>query len=313
MRLGIEIYGVRSESHLLYAVSYAHAMSVSYSQVMLCDVDAHIESGIRAAPWLQRLGAGIEVVDRLPPSLDRVDRAYVGSPSIRRVFDPDRPHPPARSVVLDEGLGSYGSISARFRALRREGSATSRALARAIVRTAAITVTPRWQWRTYELTGQGWAINEAIAQAFRTAAEPAQPSDRIVLLTQPWVELGLANESEIRAKVSRIADIAEAAGLELVICSHPRERALRYDSITTLRGAGPSELQAAVIGARLVVGDTSSALLNLAAIFGIASIRVSGLAAAVSLSTDQKGLLDHFVGPPVPISALAQEISRLTE
>lgn len=311
MSLGIEIHGARSESHLLYAVSYAHAMSVFYHDVLLCDVDAQIESRAPAAPWLQRLGPGIQVVDRLPPSVDRVDRAYIGSPSIRRVFDSDRPRPPARSVVLDEGLGSYGSIRSRVGALRREGSEMSNALARAILRTLAINVTPRWRWQTYKLTGEGWVINEAVAQAFRTAAEPAKLSDRVILLTQPWVELGLANETHIRAKVSRIAHATEAAGLELVVCSHPHERVRCYDGIATVNGVGPSELQASVIGARLVIGDTSTALLNLAAIFGVASIRVSGLAKAVPLSAAQQGLLDHFVGPPVPISTLAHEISRL--
>lgn len=313
MSLGIELHGVRNESHLLYAASYAHAMNARFSNVLLCDVDAVIQSSARAAPWLQRLGAGIEVVESLPTSLDRVDRAYIGSPSIRRVFDPDRPLPPARSVVLDEGFGSYGSIRERCGALRREGSAISGALARATARTLAITLASRWRWRTYEPSGQGWVINEAIARAFRIAAEPAQPSDRIMLLTQPWVELGIATETQIRATVSRIADAAQSAGLELAVCSHPRERVRRYNGLTVLHGAGPSELQAAVTGARLVLGDTSSALLNIAAIFGVASLRVSGLAAAVSLSKAQQGLLDYFVGPPVPISELTHQISRLTE
>lgn len=312
MTIGIEIHGARSQTHLLYAASYAHAMMARYSKVLLLDVDARIGPDVRTSPWLRRLGARIEFVDRLPPSLGRIDRAYVGSPAIRRVFDLDRPRPPARSIILDEGLGSYGSIRTRFGALRREGSATSSALGRAIVRSVAIASTPRWHWRTYELSGQGWAINEAIARAFRAAAEPAQPLDRIVLFTQPWVELGLANETQLHAGVSRIADAVEAAGLEFIVCSHPGERAQRYEDFTTLRGAGPCELEAAVIGARLVVGDTSTALLNLASIFGVSSIRVSGLASVVPLSAAQKALLDVFVGAPVPIGALAAEISRLT-
>ena len=312
MTLGVEVYGLRGESHLLYAASYAHSMLSNRCNVLLCDVDGHIDSAIRDAPWLQRLGAGIEIVESLPASLDRVDRAYIGSPSIRRVFDRERPRPPARSVILDEGLGSYGSIRARYRALCREGSSTFSAFARATVRSATIAVTPKWRWRTYELTKQGWVINEAIARAFRAAAEPASTSDRIVLLTQPWVELGLVNETELLSKIGCIADAAEAAGLELLVCSHPWERVQRYDDFKTLRRLGPSELQAAVIGARLVVGETSTALLNLSAIFGVSSIRVSGLTAGVPLSATQRELLDHFVGQPVSIRSLVAEFRRLT-
>lgn len=308
--LGVEIHGLRNESHLLYVGSYAHAMRADFDAVYLVDMDARTEVSARATSWLQRLGPGIEVVDHLPASVDLLDRAHIGSPAVRHVFSRSGPRPLRRSIVVDEGLGSYGSVCARFSALRRQGTATPGALARAIVRTTAVAVTPTWRWRTYEPSSRGWMPNEAVAQAFRTAAEPADQSDRVVLLTQPWAELGLASETQVRSAVHYIAEAAAAAGFKLVVRAHPAETLRHYDGVETIHGSGPAELQAAVTGARLVVGETSSALLHLAAIFGVAATRVTGIASPVGLSRAQRELLDQFVGRAVPLDALGAEISR---
>jgi len=76
---------------------------------------------------------------------------------------------------------------------------------------------------------------------------------------------------------------------------------------------GPAELDPDVVGATLVIGATSTALLNIKALYGTRVIRV--VAPELThldheLSPGQRSLLDAFLPPARPVTTL---LDRLTE
>lgn len=78
--------------------------------------------------------------------------------------------------------------------------------------------------------------------------------------------------------------------------------------------SGPAELDPDVAGATVVIGATSSALLNIKALFGTPAIRVvtpelSHLDA--QLSARQRSLLDAFLPPARPVAALSAVLTGL--
>ena len=133
-----------------------------------------------------------------------------------------------------------------------------------------------------------------------------------MLLTQPWSELRLATVDDVRRAVATIADAVNDTGRRLVVRPHPRERHRPYDDIETIDHQPSAELQPRVRGASLVIGDTSSALLHLASMFEVPTLRVSGIAPD-RLGTGQSALLAQFVGEAVPITHLAAALRRFPE
>jgi hypothetical protein len=237
--------------------------------------------------------------------MDRLDSVHVGTPALRRLRRQSLGPQPGRSVVVDEGLGSYGSLSTRFDALRREDAPLLSAATRSAARSMARALASHWRWATYERDAAGWQVNPSIAAAFRAAAAtPVQMSDDVILLTQPWVDLGLLGKDEYRRYVGTIAELATAEGLRLVIRPHPGESIRGFDGIPLLNNQAPAELQPEIRGARLVIGETTTALLNLAAIFGVQGARLTRPGTMVRLARAQHDLLETFLGAAIPVDAL---------
>jgi hypothetical protein len=128
------------------------------------------------------------------------------------------------------------------------------------------------------------------------------PPGRAVFLTQPWVDLGLVSEERYLRHLDETADVLGARGLSLVIRPHPAEPARRYAGRPVLDTDIPAELDRAVVSAEVALGADSTALLDVAALWGTRSLRVTmteldGLARG--LSADQRALLDTFLPKPV--------------
>lgn len=310
MTAALTVFGARHETHLLYALSWARERLATHGAVAVVDADGQATGIDRAHRWLPALGPGIEFADEVPATAECVDRVFIGSPAVRELTNRSSLRGDGRSVVVDEGLGSYGNAGSRFRALRREGAGLAPAIARAAVRTVATALHPSWRWPTYRRDAAGWTLNPSVAETFRAVAEPPAPSDDIVLLAQPWNELGLATGDDVRRAVDTIARTVADDGRRLVVRPHPRERLHPYGDVETLDHDLPAELQARVRGARLVIGDTSSALLHLATMFGVPTLRVRGISTADRLSATQSSLLTDQLGPAVSITDLAAALPR---
>src|SRR4029077_14910657 len=91
-----------------------------------------------------------------------------------------------RVVVLDEGIGSYGTRRTRRAAYRREAGREPHSTVRALVVPTGARILPDLHWSLYRHGPSGWAVDERIAAEFRRRLNgPPTPPGRAVYLAQP--------------------------------------------------------------------------------------------------------------------------------
>ena len=321
----LTLTGVRSLTHLVYASSYISSLRAvldardDASRIVVdyrgsgAFLGRDAVGDAAAAFWLSADGAA-DV--RLPTGVPADDAAgrhvllCVGAPGIKPwlrmiVSRRGRLSP---VVVIDEGIGSYGTWRTRRAAYLRQGGREPRATIRALAVSAASSLLTAQRWSLYRPDRQGrWQVVPDVASPFRTVARPAAGDHdaTVVYLTQPWVELGLISERRYVEHLAWVAAAAREAGIRLAVRPHPSESAERYRSmgdVMVLASGTPAELDPEVLGAQLVLGADSTALLNVAAIHGIPAMRV-GLPELdrleANLAAGQRSLLDTYLPAPV--------------
>lgn len=232
----------------------------------------------------------------------------IGAPAIRRISVGW-----SRSAMLavDEGLGSYGTIRTRTAALTREGKSEMRAVSIAAVRGVSRWLLAGERWRLYQREGERWFPNRAIATEFARHCGHVVAQDHVVYLSQPWVEFGLVSEAAYLRHIAGVQSTVRATGRGLIVRPHPLESPRRYRSHDVVGSSGPAEADPLVVGAAAVVGDTSTALVNLASMFGTRAYRVSLEEPAIwphPMSRQQRSLFDSFVDSPSTLDALGERL-----
>lgn len=319
--LDLVLTGVRSRSHLVYASSYLrHLLESRPGPVRLTILptgDAFgdgpaAEAAVRALlvddPRLATRfsGPGDEFAD-----LPRTARLLcVGAPSVRAWASFVRSHRgrQPRITVIDEGLGSFGTMSTRRRAYLREGGGEPRSTVRAV----AVAASARWltdeRWSLYVRQGRGWRVDERVAREFRVRLEGTPPPPgTAVYLTQPWSALGLLSQRAYADHLETVRAAVSSAGLTLLLRPHPWEKPESYAGFDLIHGRTPAELDRQVAAAGLVLGGNSTALLNLAAVHRTPATRVMVPELAfldAALGSGQRSLLDAFLPPAVRVEQL---------
>lgn len=312
--LRVTVSGIRNRTHVLYVVSWLRQVLRSHDgSATLVEING---TG-RIAAELERNDSfladlAVTVVERHPTTTGLHYFVSIGAPATR-AWARFRCSPsawPLRTVAVDEGIGSYGDLTTKRAALRREGSREPWATVRASVGVAARRLLPHASWRLYGRVGDQWSVNDAVAAEFRRASTGQTPSDRVVFITQPWVDHHLIPEHTYLMHLAAVAEEVERAGLAFVVRPHQTEPHGRYSQFDVYDSALPAELDPDVLGARLALGESSTALLNLAAVHGLPAARVIGpLAglASIELSKTQAALFERFV----PISVRVDQIGEL--
>lgn len=326
------ISGVRSRSHLVYASAYLRNLlrRKGVGQVTVVNLGLGAFLGVEAVTpddVARSLPAGRQI------SIEHADGSAswgakpgealiylaVGAPGIKpylRLLLANRSR--LHRVVVDEGLGSYGSWRTRWAAGRRQGGRGPHALVRAVAVASAQRYFTDERWALYRRTRAGWQPDCRIASEFRAQLAPAAApgsNGTAVLVSQPWVELGQLSAERYLAIVAEVERACTEAGLALALRPHPAEDRTRYAGLLLGAGVdggrGPAELDRAVVDAATVLGFNSTALINLSAVHGTRVLRLAipelG-AVEAGLSTGQRSLLDAFVGSPVPLAALADRL-----
>ena len=331
--LDLVLTGVRSRAHLLYASSYLRhllesqaglvRLTVRPTGAVLGDGPAG-EAAVRALLVDDpRLLVQFSDLEHSSADLPRTAQLLcVGAPSVRVWTSFVRAHRGRRPrvVVIDEGLGSFGTWSTRRRAYRRQGGREPRSTVRAL----AVATSAKWltdeRWSLYVRDGRGWRVDERVAREFRVRLEGEAPAaDTAVYLTQPWAALGLLSQSAYAAHLAEVRAAVSSAGLHLVVRPHPWERPEAYAGFELVHGHTPAELDSRVVGARLVLGGNSTGLLNLAAVHRTPAVRVKVPELApldAALGSRQRSLLDAFLPPAVAVAELSRVLrvgSRGTE
>lgn len=315
----IVLSGVRNRTHLVYASSYLryllHTRPGTLDLTVL-PTGALLAEGALGSGTVRGLlpddrRLTVRLSDRTDVRAAPVDTELlcIGAPAVRAwtAFTLAHRGRRPRVVVVDEGLGSYGTWRTRRAAYRREAGREPRSTARALVVGTGARVLPDLRWALYHEGPLGWSVDERVAAEFRHRLDgPQAPPGRAVYLTQPWSALGVLSPGAYRAHLDEVRRVAEAAGLELMVKPHPWEAAEVYRGLSVLEG-GPAELERPVVGAALVIGANSTALLNVAAVHGtrVARIRLPELAPLdAALSPGQRSLLDAFLPPAEAVDRL---------
>jgi len=315
----VTLAGVRSATHLVHAGSYLrHLLAASSGRVVV----EYLGSGA----FLGRDNVRPEHVTAFLPQDPRLalrgpdDRSggarlsgerrvllSVGSPGIKpylRLVAGERNRPEV--VVVDEGIGTYGDWRTRRDAWRRQGGREPWPTVRSWAVTGAGRVLTDRRWALYEQVAGTWRVVPDVAAGFTDVVtaphEPAPGESRAVYLTQPWVELGLVSEEEFRTHLAQVASACSDAGLQFAVRPHPAERGGRYAAWSELPRDLPAELDPIVLGASVVIGTDSTALLNLAAVRGRPAFRVTLPQLGhleEGLGAGQRSLLDTFLPAPV--------------
>lgn len=312
----IAVSGVRNPTHALYVSSWLRRRSAEGGRMsVIFDVDGGLVNALSCP----------EVAESFPCQVDRLVESEdvagvgvyvaVGTPGVK-------PYLKLRGrglrsglsiVVVDEGVGTYGSWPTRFAGLRREGSSPIRSLVRATSVGLARSVLTDIRWALHERTTAGWVLNDVIVDEFRRHHSPprvgsaANPDGEVVYLAQPWVRLGVIGVTEYRDHLNRIAGAVDKIGSHFVVRPHPTETAEAYRGFATLDGGAPAEIDQRLVNARLLLGESSSALLNIAAIFGTPAARVDGPTSRIPgfrLSADQRSLFDTYVPASITIEQI---------
>lgn len=317
-RIRVTVSGVRNVSHLVHAHSYLTHLAGT-------DRRPIIVSYLGSGEFLGRDNVPTQEADRLlglegrlpverPTGADRFAARSgearvllcVGAPATRALAQMMRaaPRQPPRVVVVDEGIGTYGDRSTRLAAYRRQGARGPWPIIRSAVVAGADRIVTAERWALYEPgSGGRWSVVEEVAAPIRALLDGDDgPAGRAVLLTQPWVDLGLVSARRYLEHVDEIAEALAARGLTLSVRPHPAEDLDRYAAHPVLAPGIPAELDRAVVSAEVTLGADSTALLNVAALWGTRALRVTmpelrGLEAA--LGADQRALLDTYLPAPV--------------
>ena len=135
-----------------------------------------------------------------------------------------------------------------------------------------------------------------------------------VFLCQPWVDLGLMEERRYLDHLGDVAAACASAGLHFRVRPHPAEDRARYRDFEVTTARGPGELDPQVAGAAVVLGTSSTALLNVASLYGTPALRVAMPELAhldTRLSRRQRSLLDAYLPPPLPMRFLAARLGTM--
>lgn len=241
----------------------------------------------------------------------------VGAPGIKAWLRLRRANPTRRieTIVTDEGLSSYGTWRTRRDAWRREGGREPWPTVRALAVAAARRGLTTRRWAMYRATDAHWQVNPWIRGEFLAAGTRQRVRPTAVFCSQPWVQLGLLSAAEYTAFVLAVAESCRAQGLDFILRPHPVEDTSPYHArIQVSSETRPAESDPECINATVLLGASSTALLNLAAVHGVPVVRVSPPAVAAldaHLSPDQASLLRGFLGEAVEPGELPAALGRL--
>jgi Alpha-2,8-polysialyltransferase (POLYST) len=324
----IFISGIASQTHILHVASYlTHALAATTGPVFVVNLSLGSflgKSRVNLADLTSRIPKSdrLTIVDNAQKQWqckpgEQLQYIAVGAPGIKpysrlRLAAKLRP---ILVIVVDEGLGSYGNWQTRRDAWARESGRRLWPTVRALTIAAGQKVLTNVRWALFDSEAGSWVVNEAVAASLRVSLGGQTISRQAIFLSQPWVELGVMTENDYCDFLHTVSRICQETGLDFVLGLHPAERPERYREFEVLRATGPVEQNPKVISAKVLLGATSTALLNMAALYGVPAFRVLTPPLAhleVQLSVRQRSLLDTFV-PSVPVGeALISSLRKLS-
>ena len=317
--------GVSSRSHIAYGVSWIREMlrrePGDVAVHMFNSRSFHTDEDISTEVIAAEIDDDRVSVDRWDgskaPKGTKLWMLSTGAVGIKPWLRLAAKHPFRRRtvVVTDEGLGTYGNWKSRHAATLRQGGKDPQAALRTTAVQCATGLLTHIRWPLHVETSPGrWGLNKPVADEFRRAApEPDRSGKRVAFLTQPWPEGGVMSQEQYAAHVDEVARAVAAAGMEFVVVPHPGEPAQRYARYSAASTSVLAEYSPVVLGATVIVGASSTAMLNVAAIHGVPAVRV-GTPELTKLdqemSDKQQSLLGQYAAPSLTPAELGRRLSQ---
>ncbi|HCM9256292.1 hypothetical protein JW319_09510 [Enterobacter cloacae subsp. cloacae] len=314
----IVISGVLNESHLVYVSSYIHKLKLEHDEdFKLCyENNKRFLSNKKIDPtliakWLGKVELFEEgEIVRAGP-YKKIIHIFIGSVGIKPAILM-RLHNITSSisnVVIDEGIGSVNDIDAMAKVYMRERSHN---LIKAYLYALIYTFVKRGF-----LAKNIWKLfydqkpNKDIIDFIKDHCEPKEistTSGYLLLLTQPWVKLGVLNKQEYEDYLKLLIRDLDGLGIKLVIKAHPSEDLYFYKNIGVeiFDTLTPVELCFDSRNCRAVLGFNSTSLILLNMIYQVPTFRLSfdKLDTKVSCSDLQESLFDKYSSPRMSLTEI---------
>ncbi|PWJ26036.1 hypothetical protein ATK17_2178 [Branchiibius hedensis] len=227
--MSVVVTGVRSRTHLVYVASYLRTLPPD-TQLRYLEGGSFLSATVSRDDVTKALPLDVEFIDSTTDLAPKGPVTYVavGAPGLRPLAALRRSDPRSRitTVVVDEGLGTYGDWRTRRAAYLRQGGSQLRSTLRAAAIATGNRTLTTVRWPLYR-KADDWAVFEPVAAEFRRALGPIEVGSfapgRAILLTQPWVDLGLVDADSYAAHIAALAAQQQAAGRQFLVRPHPAE------------------------------------------------------------------------------------------
>ncbi|MFP2200565.1 polysialyltransferase family glycosyltransferase [Enterobacter ludwigii] len=313
----IFISGVLNESHLVYVSSYIHKLKTEHAEhFKLCyENNKRFLSSSKIDPaviekWLGK----VEFVEQgeivRAGSYKKIIHIFIGSVGIKPAILM-RLHNITSSisnVVIDEGIGSVNSVDAMAKVYMRERSPN---LIKAYLYAFIYTFVKRGFlankiWKLF----YGQEPNKDIIDFIKDHCEPKEMATNgyFLLLTQPWVKLGVLNNKEYEDFLKQQINFLNALGAKVIVKAHPSEDLHFYKNIGVklVDTLTPVELCFDYRNCRAVLGFNSTSLILLNIIYQVPTFRLKfdKLDTKVSCSALQESLFDKYSSPRMSLAEI---------
>ncbi|BBV82414.1 MULTISPECIES: polysialyltransferase family glycosyltransferase [Enterobacter cloacae complex] len=313
----IFISGVLNESHLVYVSSYIHKLKTEHAaDFKLCyENNKRFLSSSKIDPaviekWLGK----VEFVEQgeivRAGSYKKIVHIFIGSVGIKpailmrlRNFTSS-----ISNVVIDEGIGSVNGVDAMAKVYMRERSPN---LMKAYLYACIYKFVKRGFlaneiWKLF----YGQEPNKHIINFIKDHCEPKEmaTSEYFLLLTQPWVKLGVLNNKEYEGFLTQLINVLNALGAKLIVKAHPSEDLHFYKNmgVKVFDTLTPVELCFDERNCRAVLGFNSTSLILLNIIYRVPTFRLrfDKLDTKVSCSAMQESLFEKYSSPRMSLTEI---------
>ncbi|WP_434777346.1 polysialyltransferase family glycosyltransferase [Neisseria sp. Ec49-e6-T10] len=224
-----------------------------------------------------------------------------------------------RNVIICEGIGSSGNLLTRFLvALREQKKFNIFIFIRKIITKGILSIFFKKvflkveQWQLYN---QNLELNPEIKQYILVHNHYYQSLEQseqkaILFIGQPWVELGFVEQNTYINFLQSIIDGLIKKGYYIKLRPHPAEGLDKYEKLNIQLDQDYSlPLELLFDQPYIVIGNCSTALINLSAIFGVdAYLLKCDFLENLYLSKTQKALFAKYCGSELDLEQLLDKL-----
>ncbi|QOV62488.1 polysialyltransferase family glycosyltransferase [Kosakonia pseudosacchari] len=319
----IYISGVLNESHLVYVASFIHKIKnesnfnfeIYYENNLRFLTNTKINTNI-IEKWLGKVtyvkpGKGVRAGYR-----KEILHLFIGSVGIKPALSMRKKNITCKisNIVIDEGIGSVSDIHTMQKVYMRERKINHfKAYLHALVYLYLKRgILAKQIWRLFD----GLKPNQQIIEFIKAKSVPLryENTSYLLLLTQPWVKLGVITEDEYIDYLRNIISEANTLELKLIVKPHPSEDFQLYENLglKVIDTLTPVELCFDFANCVAVIGFNSTSLILLNAIYNTPAFRLSfeKLDRVVRCSHLQECLFKKYASQPMTLIDIFNELSQ---